>query len=259
MNKNKQIMLSVVIPVYNEEQRIEINLRKLYSFFKDVDYSYEIIISDDGSSDNTADIVKKFINGWSNLTLLNNIHKGKAPTIIAGINNAKGQYVLMSDIDLSVDITELPKLLSHVKNGNYDLAIASREGYGAKRIGEPTMRHVMGRIFNALVQIVLLPGIQDTQCGFKLFKTEVAQNIFKHTLLYSLNDPEIKGGRVSAFDVEILFVARQLGYMIKQVPVVWIYGDKSKVHNLKDSYYNAKDVFKVRIFSISKKYSFKTI
>ena len=259
MSNQNNILLSVVIPVYNEEQRIETNLRKLYSFFKNVEYDYEIVISDDGSTDNTTDIVTKFINGWSNLRVLKNLHKGKAPAIISGINNANGKYVLMTDIDLSVDITELPKLLGYVKDSDYDIAIASREGSGARRINEPFTRHIMGRVFNALVQIVLLPGIQDTQCGFKLFKTEVAQDIFKHTLLYSINDPEIKGGRVSAFDVEILFVAKKLGYTVRQVPIVWVYGDKSKVHNLKDSYYNAKDVFKVRLFSISKKYNFKNI
>jgi len=255
----KQLKLSVVIPAFNEEHRIEQSLRTLFAFFKDVDYEYEIIISDDGSTDATCDIVKKFTLGWKNLRVLSNPHKGKAPTIISGINSAVGEFVLMTDVDLSVDITEFPKLFGYVKNAGYDIAIASREGVGAQRINEPLMRHIMGRVFNLLVQVMLLPGIQDTQCGFKLFKTTVAQRIFKHTLLYSANDPEIKGGRVSAFDVEILYVAKKLGYKIKQVPIIWVYADKSKVHNLKDSYYNAKDVFKVRLFSILKKYKFKKI
>ena len=134
------------------------------------------------------------------------------------------------------------------------MAIASREGKGAKRIDEPTIRHVMGRVFNYLVQLVILPGINDTQCGFKLFRTSSAIEIFKHTLLYSLDDEVISGGKVSAFDVEILYLAKRMGLKIKEVPVVWIYQDESKVHNIKDSYYNAKDVLVVRLNSLLGKY-----
>ena len=107
----------------------------------------------------------------------------------------------------------------------------------------------MGRVFNMLVQAVVLPGINDTQCGFKLFKTDAIWHIFQHTKLYGIKNKEITGGKVSAFDVEILFVARRLGYKIKEVPVTWYYADGSKVHSIKDSYYNAKDVFRVRLYS----------
>ena len=238
--------LSVVIPAYNEEKRIEESLKKLYEFFSKQRYKYEIVISDDGSTDLTKNIVKKYTAQWPQLQLLENPHKGKAPAIIAGIRKANAKYVLFTDIDLSVPIGETPKFLNWVESQDFKIAIATREGTGAKRINEPYLRHIMGRIFNLLVQILVLPGINDTQCGFKLFETSLLNKILDKTKLYTLNNLEIKGGRVGAFDIELLFIARKMGYKIKEVPVTWIYGDNSKVHKLNDSYYNAKDVLKVR-------------
>ena len=252
---SSNIHLSIVIPTYNEEKRIEDSLEKIYSFLKSQNFSYEVIVSDDGSSDTTREIVEWYQKDWPNLKLLKNIHKGKAPAIISGIFEARGEYTLFTDVDLSVPIEEATKMLNWIESHGYDIAIASREGIGAKRINEPQTRHFMGRVFNALVQIVLLPGINDTQCGFKLFRTNAIQKIFNKTKLYSLNDKEISGGRVSAFDVEILYIARKLGYKIKEVPVIWYYGGDSKVHNVKDSYYNAKDVFKVKFNSLRGLYS----
>ncbi|PJA40589.1 glycosyl transferase [candidate division WWE3 bacterium CG_4_9_14_3_um_filter_34_6] len=241
--------LSIVIPVYNEESRIEKGLRALHDFMKRQTYSYEIIISDDGSIDNTRELVEEYKKEWKELSLKENIHRGKAPAIISGIFSSSAEYILFTDVDLSVSIEELPKLLYWVSEEDYDIAISSREGTGAKRVNEPYVRHLMGRVFNLLVQLLVLPGINDTQCGFKVFKTSVIQNIFKHTKLYGIDDKEIKGAKVSAFDVELLFVAKLLGYKIKEVPVTWIYSDNSKVHNIKDSYYNAKDVVRVRLNS----------
>ncbi len=247
MKKNNQIYLSVVFPAYNEEKRIEKSLIETKNYFDNKEYTYEIIVSDDGSTDKTCEIVEELSKNWSQLKLVKNPHKGKAPALISGVNKANGKYVLISDVDLSVSIDQTPKLLVWVEDQDYDLAIATREGVGATRLDEPIMRHIMGRVFNALVQILVLPGINDTQCGFKLGKTEVLKKVFKKTKLYSANDPEIQGGRVGAYDVEFLFVAKKLGYKIKEVPVTWVYGDNSKVHKLKDSYYNAKDVVLVRL------------
>jgi len=248
--KSKNIKLTIVLPAYNEESRIYESLLLIKEFLDTKNYTYEVLVSDDGSTDQTIDIVEGVMEKWDNLRILKNKHKGKAPAIIAGINNSEGDFVLFSDVDLSVPINEIDKLLIWVEENGYDVAIASREGTGAKRINEPIVRHLMGRVFNYLVQFVILPGINDTQCGFKLFKNSVAKEIFNHTKLYSLNDPEITGAKVSGFDVELLYVARKLGYKIKPVPVIWTYADNSKVHNLKDSYYNAMDVFRVRLNSI---------
>lgn len=242
--------LSIVIPAYNEEKRIESSLNKVHDYMQSQDYKYEVIISDDGSSDSTKDIVKKYQANWNSLKLIENKHKGKAPAIISGISNAKGKYVLFTDVDLSVGIEELSKMLVWLEEQRYDLAIATREGPGSVRVNEPYLRHFMGRVFNLIVQLVILPGINDTQCGFKLIRTSAANKIFSKTRLYTVDDPEIKGAKVSGFDVEILYVAKTLGYKIKEVPVTWVYKDNSKVHSLKDSYYNFMDVLRVRINSI---------
>ncbi len=121
---------------------------------------------------------------------------------------------------------------------------------GAVRVNEPYIRHMMGRVFNFLVQLIALPGINDTQCGFKMFTHEAAKEIFKRIRLYSDTGDEIVGAKVSGFDVEVLYIARKLKYKVREVPVTWIYKDDSKVHSLKDSYYNLLDVIKVRLFSI---------
>ena len=246
----RDIYLSVVIPTFNEEKRIEASLHKIKDFLEKQGYSFEIIISDDGSTDSTCAIVKEYEKKWNELKLLQNRHKGKAPALISGINESTGKYILFTDIDLSVSIQELPKFLVWLTENGYDLAISTREGTGAKRVDEPYVRHLMGRIFNLLVRIVVLPGINDTQCGFKAFRSSSIKKIFEHTLVYKSDNPEIDGGMVGAFDVEILFVAKRLNFKIKEVPVTWIYIHASKVHKLKDSYYNAKDVFKVRLNSL---------
>ena len=252
------MLLSIVVPAYNEEKRIEACLKKIYEFTQSQGYDYEVIISDDGSKDDTRTIVKRYAEDWNNLVLLENKHKGKAPAIIAGVNKAKGKYTLLTDVDLSVSIDELPKMLNWVQNQGFDISIATREGVGAKRINEPQLRHIMGRVFNYLVKATVLPGINDTQCGFKLFKTSLIQEIFNYTKLYKLDDKEITGGKVTAFDVEILYIARRLGYKTKEVPVTWYYADGSKVHSIKDSYYNALDVLKVRAFALLNYYPTKS-
>lgn len=246
----KQNYISIVIPAYNEEQRISKCLLSLNEFMRKQDYDYEVIVSDDGSTDKTIELVEEFTKEWKSLKIIKNKHKGKAPAIISGIYATNSKFTLFTDVDLSVPIIELPKLLNWVDEKGFDVAIASREGVGAQRLNEPYMRHLMGRVFNLIVQVLVLPGINDTQCGFKLFKTEVIKEIFDRTVLYGRKDEEIKGAKVSAFDVEMLYVAKFLGYKIKEVPVTWTYADNSKVHNLKDSCYNAKDVLRVRLNSL---------
>ncbi len=248
--RTKEIFLSIVIPSYNEEKRIERSLEKIYVYLHSQPHSYEVIVSDDGSTDSTKEIVKRHQNDWVELELLENTHKGKAPAVIAGMKQARGKFVLFTDVDLSVSIEEVGKMLVWIENQGYDIAIASREGPGAIRINEPYTRHFMGRVFNFIVQLVLLPGINDTQCGFKLFSQQVSRRIFERVKLYSDQGDEIVGGKVSGFDVEILFIARKLRYKIKEVPVTWTYKDSSKVHSLKDSYYNFMDVMRVRLNSI---------
>ncbi len=126
------------------------------------------------------------------------------------------------------------------------MVIGSREGVGAKRLGEPWYRHVMGRIFNLIVRIIAVGGIQDTQCGFKAFRGEVAYHLFNNVRLYGEDARIVQDAAVTAFDVEVLFLAAKLGYSIKEVPVLWQYGTETKVNPLRDSWRNLLDVLRVR-------------
>ncbi len=134
------------------------------------------------------------------------------------------------------------------------MVIGSREGVGARRLGEPWHRHIMGRIFNYFVRIVAVGGIQDTQCGFKAFQGAVAHDLFTKVQLYGANAKQIRGAAVTAFDVEVLFLARKQGYRVKEVPVLWRYGQETKVDPLRDSWRNMLDVFRVRWNAIRGRY-----
>jgi glycosyltransferase involved in cell wall biosynthesis len=166
---------------------------------------------------------------------------------------AGGDYILFSDADLAVPIEEWPKLAAALERG-YDVVIGSREGTGAQRIGEPTSRHIMGRVFNLLVRLLAVGGFQDTQCGFKVFRRAAAHDLFGRMRLYDDTTAAPKGAAVTAFDVEILFLALRQGYKVAEVPVTWRYGEETKVDNVRDSWRNLRDILKVRWNAISGRY-----
>ena len=192
---------------------------------------------------------------YPTLKIVKNPHSGKGYTVKTGMLMAKKDFILFSDTDLATPIEDLKRFLVWVTENDFDIAIGSREGMGAQRQKEPLIRHLMGRVFNLIVQILVLRGINDTQCGFKLFKKESAHRIFKATLLYP--GGKIEGPMVTAFDVEVLFLARKMGYKIKEIPVNWTYVDESKVNPLKDSIVNFLDVMKVKYNDIKGVYSLK--
>jgi len=237
--------LSIVVPAYNEEQRLPQTLRDITSYLQAKDYAGEIVIVDDGSTDKTATVVEEFAATNRMVHLIRNEHRGKACAVRTGMLAARGQYVLFTDADGATPIGEADKLLPRLEQG-YDVAIASREGVGARRYNEPWYRHVMGRVFNFIVRSLAVPGIQDTQCGFKAFRREVARDLFENVQLYGAGASTIRGAMLTGFDVEILFLAHKWGYTIAQVPVHWYYGTASKVHPLKDSWRNLRDVLRVR-------------
>ncbi len=211
--------LSVVIPAYNEENRLEKTLGKIRDYLSSAGYSFEIIVIDDGSKDKTALIIEKF----NNIILLKNEKNyGKGYSVKRGMLKALFDYVLFTDADLSTPIEEVEKLLYHLKN-NTDIAIGSRALKESKIVShQKKVREGAGKLFNVLVRCLLLPGIYDTQCGFKCFKKEVAKDIFSKTKI---------GG--FSFDVEALYIAKKLGYNIKEVPVVWENSLPSRVNILK--------------------------
>ncbi len=244
------IEYSIVIPCYNEEGKIASTLTQVIGFMNSFSASYEVVVVDDGSADSSVEKIKEYQKDHSHIRLIENSHKGKGPTLWKGVMESVGEYIYLADADLSAPMTELKKLSTWLIDNGYDVAIASREGHGAERVDEPYYRHLMGRIFNAWVQLVALPGINDSQCGFKLFKSEAAKNIFGRLSIYGDNAEVINKPYMGAFDVEVLFIARKLGYKIKEVPVSWTHIKTTRLSPFRDSFKMAKDVLKVRINSL---------
>jgi dolichyl-phosphate beta-glucosyltransferase len=245
--------LSIVIPAYNEERRLPGSLEKVLAFLRTKDYPAEVIVVDDGSADNTVGIVEGFMVRYPFVSVIRNDHRGKGYAVRTGMLTAQGTYVLFSDADLATPIDEVDRLLAFLEDG-YDIAIGSREGLGAQRINEPGYRHLMGRVFNLLVRWVAVGGFQDTQCGFKCFRREVAQDLFQKVQLYGAKAGLAKGGMVTGFDVEVLFLALKRGYKVKEVPVEWHYGANTKVNPLLDSVRMFTDVLRVRFNDWQGKY-----
>jgi len=243
------IEYSIVIPAYNEADKITTTLTQIISYMRTFSNSFEIVVVDDGSKDNTADIVEKYLenNSCPEIKLIRNVHKGKGPAVWAGVMNSEGDYIYTADADLSTPMTELKKLSIWIKDHNFDIVIASREGAGAQRIDEPFYRHIMGRVFNYVVQIFALPGIKDSQCGFKLFKKDAAKKVFKKLKIYGEIAKPTDKPFLGAWDVEVLYLARKLGYRIKEVPVTWVYVKTTRLSPVKDSLKMFFDVMKVRI------------
>lgn len=248
-----QVFLSVIVPAYNEERRLPDTLRQILAYLDQQPFRSELIVVDDGSSDGTAALVETWAEQHSNLYLLRLDHRGKGFAVRAGALAAKGEYVLLCDADLATPIEEWEKLYQRFQNG-YAVVIGSREGMGARRLGEPWYRHIMGRVFNAIIRVIALKGIQDTQCGFKALRQPVAADLFQRVQIYGDNAPTVNGPAVTAYDVEILFLAVKRGYRIAEVPVLWRYGTETKVNPLRDSLRCLRDVLKVRWYAIRGRY-----
>jgi dolichyl-phosphate beta-glucosyltransferase len=238
--------LSLIIPAYNEAARIEATIKEARAWLDAQSFASELIVVDDGSEDATAVLAERELNRTPNGRLIRAAHRGKAAAVRIGVQEATRDQIAFSDADLATPLSYLLDLRSAIDHG-CDVAIGSREGPGAKRIGEPDYRHVMGRVFNTLVRLLLLRGIQDTQCGFKLFRAEVARDLFCRSRLYDARDGTVSGPRVTAFDVELLTIARLRGYRICPVPVIWTYGEGSKVRPTRDTWHNLRDVVQVWI------------
>jgi glycosyltransferase involved in cell wall biosynthesis len=238
--------LSLIIPAYNEATRIAGTIRDAVAWLSGQSFATELIVVDDGSDDATADLADGALSELGHGRVLRIAHGGKAAAVRAGMLVATCEQIAFSDADLATPLPYLAELRAALAGG-CDIAIGSREGAGAKRIGEPAYRHLMGRVFNGLVRRLLVPGVHDTQCGFKLFRAEVARDLLRRSRLYRAGRQAISGPRVTAFDVELLTIARLNGYRICSVPVIWSYGEGSKVRPARDTWHNVRDVLDVWI------------
>lgn len=244
--------LSIVIPCYNEAQNIRLGaLDKVAHYLHKQKYRWEVLIVDDGSSDESVDLIGQWVRENKNFRLIKRAHQGKAATVIGGIKEAQGTYVLFSDLDQATPLNQIEKLLPWFEKG-FDVVIGSRQN---RRIGAPFSRRLMGPGFMMVRNFILgLGGIEDTQCGFKAFKREVASKIFAKLSLYKIQK-NISGPRVTAaFDVEVLFVAKKLGYIIKEIPVEWHYVDTRRVSPLLDSLDALLDIVRIKIKSLQGAY-----
>lgn len=240
-----KLFLSVIIPAYNEEINIRLGaLDKVARYMESRDYSWEVILVDDGSTDETKALLDDYAKKTKGFRVIHNPHQGKAATVIAGSFAAIGDYVLFTDLDQATPIPEVEKILPWLDK-RFDVVIGSRSG---RREGAPLTRIAMARGFMLLRSMLLgLHGITDTQCGFKAFRQDVARNIFGKLKLYG-DSHVVQGSMVTAgFDLEVLFLAKKVGYKIKEVPVEWHYVETRRVNPIKDSWQGLMDILKIRI------------
>lgn len=236
------ISLSIVIPAYNEAHRLPASLALARAFLDISGLDAEVLVVDDGSIDGTAAVVEQAQRDWPALKLLQQAHAGKGAAVRLGVAQAVGEQIALADADFSMPISEFRRFRPDAL-GAYAIAIASREAAGARRYGEPEYRHIMGRVFNRLVQWLLLPGIEDTQCGFKFLRRAVAQDI--------IGQLTIDGW---GFDVELLYIARRHGHQIREIGVPWRYGSDSRVSPLRDTLTMLRDIGTVWLNSRNGRY-----
>ena len=218
-----EIYLSVVIPCYNEMENLQRGvLDEVNDFLTKQNFSWEVIISDDGSTDESKKIVSEQVKGKKNFRLVENSHGGKPLAVWSGIKNAGGEYVLFTDMDQSTPIKEVLKLIPYFEK--YEVVIGSR---GMERENFSILRKIGSNVFRVFRKILMLRDINDTQCGFKTFQTNVAKKIFP-MLQFFKKEETIKGWKVTSFDVELLFIAEKLGFKVKEVPVEWKDRDVAK-------------------------------
>jgi dolichyl-phosphate beta-glucosyltransferase len=226
--------LSIIIPAYNEENRLPHTLEQIFSFLQKQSYATEVLVVENGSKDRTFEIATGFAKQYPNLRVFQEKQKGKGSAVKHGLLEARGAYRFMCDADLSMPIAEVEKFLPPAINGA-DIAIASREVKGAVRYNEPYLRHLTGRIFNNLIRLLVLPDLQDTQCGFKCFRAQIVEDIFSYQTLNGWS-----------FDVEILYIAQRKGYRIREVPIHWYFNADTKISILKDSWHMFLDLLAIR-------------
>jgi len=234
---NLPVELSLIVPTYNEQQLITANLEILDQFLQPRFESYEILVVDDGSHDETARLVRQFSEIRPNVRLLEQpSNQGKGCAIQRGVRESRGKYILFTDADLPYNLAAVDVFMVALRGG-YDLVIGSRHLEGSEIRGVPPLRYLSGQLFSLLVALLMFPGIRDTQCGLKGFQAEAARQIFKRVSIHTFG-----------FDVEALYIARKLKYSILPVPVrMTDFRTDSRVKILRDSGRMLLDLFSIRL------------
>jgi dolichyl-phosphate beta-glucosyltransferase len=230
-------LVSIIIPAWNEQARLPATLQALSHFVDSPaakSIPLEAILVDNASTDDTFGIASAFARSHPYLRVVREDRRGKGAAVRKGMFEGQGQYLFICDADLAMPMTELPKFLPPCID-SFGVAIGSREAAGSARYGEPLYRHYMGRIFTLVTKVVALQGFEDTQCGYKCFERNVALDLFSRQTMDGW-----------AFDVELLYIARQRGYRIVEVPIQWYYRPNSRVNPIADSLRMIREVWRVR-------------
>ncbi len=227
-------LLSIIIPAYNEEQRLPDTLKQVFEFLKKQDYQAEVLVIENGSQDKTYDIAQSYSDQFSLYSVLQETLPGKGRAVQKGMLAARGQYRFMCDADLSMPIEEVNRFIPPMLE-DFDIAIGSREAPGAVRYDEPEYRHLGGRAINLMIRLLALPGLQDTQCGFKCFRAPIVEDIF--------NQQTLNGW---SFDIELLYIARRRNYHIKEIPIPWYFNPATKLSPVQDALQMALDIWTIR-------------
>jgi dolichyl-phosphate beta-glucosyltransferase len=233
-SSNPKPFLSIVIPAHNESLRLPATLTEVAAFVKHQSFITEILVVENASTDGTFERALNLCKNIPHARVMQEPIKGKGQAVKHGMLAAHGEYCLIFDADLAMPVKEIPKFIPPSLT-ECDIAIASREAKGARRYEEPLYRHLIGRAFNFLVRVLALPGLQDTQCGYKCFRSQIIESVFSRQTMSGW-----------AFDVEILVIAQQLGYSIKEIPIEWHYGAHSRVKMFIDAPSMFNDLLKIR-------------
>ncbi len=234
VNDDKRPLLSIVIPAHNEERRLPPSLEKIDAFLKTQPYEAEVLVVENGSTDRTVQVAEDFARAHPYVRVIEAAVRGKGLAVKVGMLAARGEYRFICDADLSMPIEEIVQFLPPHADG-YDIIIASREGKGARRIGEPEYRHIIGRINNWIIKLTALRGFEDTQCGFKMFNRTAAEDLFGVQQMTGIG-----------FDIELLFIAQRRGYKIKQVPITWYFDADSRMRLIGDSAHLLVEIWQIR-------------
>jgi glycosyltransferase involved in cell wall biosynthesis len=226
--------LSIIFPAHNEETRLPEALEKTRAFVESQSYTCEVLVVENGSRDRTLELARSYAEKLPFVRVLHEQARGKGLAVKSGMLAAQGQYRIFCDVDLSMPIEEVAKFIPPVLP-DMDVAIGSREAPGAVRYHEPVYRHLIGRVFNTIVRWMALPGLQDTQCGFKCFRGSVADEVFRRQTLAGMS-----------FDAEVLYIARRMGYRIVEIPIPWYFNADSRVNIFQDSFRMAVDLLSIQ-------------